>query len=89
MPDSAQARVVLCATSVCLLFTKEVINSLVSGIYAKRRFSEEYSEKGKKGYAFSLLKNGSSLFDDAEKEIGIFRRPKLYQDCNISKYSNI
>lgn len=33
------------------------------------------SEKNKKGYAFSLLKDGGSFFDDDEKEIVIFRRP--------------
>ncbi|XP_012529985.1 carboxypeptidase D [Monomorium pharaonis] len=49
-------------------------------IYARCRASEEYSEKSRKGYAFSLLKDGSSLFDDDEKEIEIFRRPQLYKD---------
>ncbi|XP_014480022.1 PREDICTED: carboxypeptidase D-like [Dinoponera quadriceps] len=37
--------------------------------------SSESSEKSRKGYAFSPLKNGSSFFDDDEKEIEIFRRP--------------
>lgn len=37
--------------------------------------SSEDSEKSRKGYAFSLLKDGGSFFDDDEKEIVIFRRP--------------
>lgn len=37
--------------------------------------SSKDSEINKKGYAFSLLKDGGSFFDDDEKEIVIFRRP--------------
>lgn len=37
--------------------------------------SSEDSEKSRKGYAFSLLKDGGSFFDDDEKEIVIFRKP--------------
>ncbi|XP_011647483.1 carboxypeptidase D-like [Pogonomyrmex barbatus] len=33
------------------------------------------AEKSRKGYAFSLLKDGGSFFDDDEKEVEIFRRP--------------
>lgn len=37
--------------------------------------SLENLEENRKGYAFSLLKDGNSFFDDDEKEIEIFRRP--------------
>lgn len=37
--------------------------------------SSKSSEKSRKGYAFSLLNDGTSFFDDDEKEIEIFRRP--------------
>lgn len=37
--------------------------------------SSKDSEESRKGYAFSLLKDGGSFFDDDEKEIIIFRRP--------------
>lgn len=37
--------------------------------------ASEDTEKGRKGYAFSLLQDGGSFFDDDEKEIEIFRRP--------------
>ncbi|XP_077256149.1 carboxypeptidase D svr [Temnothorax americanus] len=42
--------------------------------WARCRASED-TEKGRKGYAFSLLQDGGSFFDDDEKEIEIFRRP--------------
>ncbi|XP_076646852.1 carboxypeptidase D svr isoform X1 [Halictus rubicundus] len=37
--------------------------------------SSERSPINNRGYAFSLLKDGTSFFDDDEKEIEIFRRP--------------
>ncbi|EZA54200.1 Carboxypeptidase D [Ooceraea biroi] len=37
--------------------------------------SSEDSGNNRKSYAFSLLKDGNSFFDDDEKEIEIFRRP--------------
>ncbi|KAG5333446.1 CBPD Carboxypeptidase, partial [Acromyrmex heyeri] len=43
-------------------------------ICARCRASED-EEKSRKGYAFSLLQDGGSFFDDDEKEIEIFRRP--------------
>ncbi|XP_012216053.2 carboxypeptidase D-like [Linepithema humile] len=43
-------------------------------ICAKRQYSEN-SERSRKEYAFSPLKDGGSFFDDDEKEIEIFRRP--------------
>ncbi|KYN37346.1 Carboxypeptidase D [Trachymyrmex septentrionalis] len=43
-------------------------------ICARCRASED-EEKNRKGYAFSLLQDGGSFFDDDEKEIEIFRRP--------------
>ncbi|XP_011256547.2 carboxypeptidase D [Camponotus floridanus] len=39
------------------------------------RYQSSKDEINKKGYAFSLLKDGGSFFDDDEKEIVIFRRP--------------
>lgn len=44
----------------------------------------EDAEKSRKGYAFSLLKDGGSFFDDDEKEIEIFRRPVDGNYINIS-----
>jgi len=43
-------------------------------ICAKCQSSED-SGTNRKGYAFSLLKDGNSFFDDDEKEIEIFQRP--------------
>jgi len=43
-------------------------------ICAKCQSSED-SGTNRKAYAFSLLKDGNSFFDDDEKEIEIFRRP--------------
>lgn len=36
---------------------------------------EQTQKNNRNGYAFSLLKDGTSFFDDDEKEIEIFRRP--------------
>ena len=36
--------------------------------------SEDYNND-RKAYAFSLLRDGNSFFDDDEKEIEIFKRP--------------
>ncbi|XP_011871567.1 PREDICTED: carboxypeptidase D-like [Vollenhovia emeryi] len=43
-------------------------------ICARCRASAD-TEKARKGYAFSLLQDGGSFFDDDEKEVEIFRRP--------------
>jgi len=51
-------------------------------IYAKYRASD--TEKSRKGYAFSLLQDGGSFFDDDEKEIEIFRRPVDGNYINVS-----
>lgn len=49
---------------------------VLCGIYICTKCqSSESSEKSRKKYAFSLLKDGASFFDDDEKEIEIFRRP--------------
>ncbi|XP_032665453.1 carboxypeptidase D-like [Odontomachus brunneus] len=49
---------------------------VLCGIYICMKYqSSESSEKSRKGYAFSLLKDGTSFFDDDEKEVEIFRRP--------------
>ncbi|EFN82672.1 Carboxypeptidase D [Harpegnathos saltator] len=47
--------------------------------------SSENSEKNRKGYAFSLLKDGTSFFDDDEKEVEIFRRPVDVYSTNDSE----
>lgn len=57
-----------------------------------RRQSSEDTEKNRKGYAFSLLKDGGSFFDDDEKEIVIFRKPideSNYFTTYINKILNI
>lgn len=55
-------------------------------ICAKCRASED-TEKNRKGYAFSLLNDGGTFFDDDEKEIEIFRRPVDGNYTNVSKRS--
>ncbi|KAK2580979.1 hypothetical protein KPH14_006039 [Odynerus spinipes] len=44
-------------------------------ICARCQTTQNYEKNYRKGYAFSLLKDGTSFFDDDEKEIEIFRRP--------------
>ncbi|XP_078047171.1 carboxypeptidase D svr [Augochlora pura] len=44
-------------------------------MYANCTSSEQSQKNNRGGYAFSLLKDGTSFFDDDEKEIEIFRRP--------------
>ncbi|XP_034196331.2 carboxypeptidase D svr isoform X1 [Osmia lignaria lignaria] len=44
-------------------------------IWANCRSSKNVETKNWNGYAFSLLRDGTSFFDDDEKEIEIFRRP--------------
>lgn len=57
-------------------------------ICAKCRASED-TEKSRKGYAFSLLKDGGTFFDDDEKEIEIFRRPVDGNYTNVKRLMGI
>ncbi|XP_015431943.1 PREDICTED: carboxypeptidase D-like [Dufourea novaeangliae] len=59
-----------------------LISSICFGIIACAMFicanckaSKELQKNNRSGYAFSLLKDGTSFFDDDEKEVEIFRRP--------------
>ncbi|KYM95838.1 Carboxypeptidase D [Cyphomyrmex costatus] len=53
-------------------------------ICARCQASED-KEKSRKGYAFSLLQDGGSFFDDDEKEVEIFRRPVDGYSSNDNK----
>lgn len=49
---------------------------VVTGVCYIKFFSKKSEERNdRKPYAFSLLRDGSSFFDDDEKEIEIFKRP--------------
>lgn len=49
---------------------------IVSGICCYAGYQSMRNKKNnKKGYAFSLLRDGQSFFDDDEKEVEIFKRP--------------
>ncbi|XP_046604005.1 carboxypeptidase D [Neodiprion virginianus] len=64
---------------------------VVSGVccYAGCQTMNRQKNQNKKGYAFSLLPDGTSFFDDDEKEISIFKTPlkgKHVVDVNTKPY---
>ncbi|KAG7204671.1 hypothetical protein KM043_005086 [Ampulex compressa] len=61
---------IVIASSACI-----GIIVLIIFICAKCQSYRNTQKNNRKGYAFSLLKEGTSFFDDDEKEIEIFRRP--------------
>lgn len=48
---------------------------LGSCCYSKCQKNRESEKIGRRAYAFSLLREGTSFFDDDEKEVELFRRP--------------
>ncbi|XP_031840288.1 carboxypeptidase D svr [Nomia melanderi] len=56
-------------------------------IVANCKSSKQSEQNNRSKYAFSLLKDGTSFFDDDEKEVEIFKRPinGLMQDNEITK----